>query len=85
MVQHRHALNWLRPSQMICGVSVEGREPVKSIRELTCDRCILRLLRTGQALGWSEDDFMIWSLSTMTKLWTQERANSYALVLREGF
>jgi hypothetical protein len=55
---------------MICGVTVEGREPVKNIHELTCERCILRVLRTGQALGWSEDNFAEWSLLEMKKLWT---------------
>ena len=69
-----HALNWLRPSQMVCGVSVEGRIPVQHITGLTCERCILRILRTGVLLGWDESQIRFWDLGQMAIEWTSERA-----------
>lgn len=70
----RHAENWLRPSQMVCGVTTKWRLPVLQISDLTCERCILRILRTGQALGWKIEEFSQWSLADMTEVWTLERA-----------
>jgi hypothetical protein len=80
----RHAKNWLRLTQMACGVSAVIRTPVKEISELTCERCILRLLRTGQALGWSEDDFAGWDLSELERLWTKEKAEEHAHAVHAG-
>jgi hypothetical protein len=77
---HRHALNWLRTSQMVCGVSATGRVPVTEIKDLVCDRCVFRVLRTGQALGWSADDLARdGALLKMVSLWTPEREALWTL------
>lgn len=69
-----HLHNWLRPSQMVCGVAVEGRTPVREVRLLTCERCIVKLLRTGYALGLDQDHFGEWSIPEIEEQWTPERA-----------
>lgn len=83
MSDHAHVQNWLRPTQMICGVTIVGRTPVTSLSDLTCDRCSLRILRTGQALGWSVDSIKTWSLPEMIRLWTPERQKQHAEQLRK--
>lgn len=72
-----HLHNWLHPSQMVCGVTVEGRTPVREVRLLTCGRCVLRLLRTGQALGLDEEQITEWSIPEIEKQWTAERAAAH--------
>ncbi len=72
-----HILNWLRPSQMLCTVSAVNRTPVRDIALATCGRCVLRVLRTGQALGLDVDEFTYWKLEDIEARWTPELAGAH--------
>ena len=62
----RHVLNWLRPTQMVCSVAATPTRlacEAQTIKEIDCPGCSLRILRTGQALGLSEDNIRDWNLA----------------------
>jgi len=50
---------------MVCGVSVDGRESAPTPQAVDCDRCALRLLRTGQALGLDEMQIAKWTFEEL--------------------
>lgn len=60
-----HAINWLRPSQMVCGVAVIGRQQADRPIQITCDMCSLRVLRTGQRLGMDITRLASWTWSEL--------------------
>ena len=56
-----HAINWLRPTQMVCGVRAEGRAQAYTPAEIECDGCSIRVLRAGQRLGLDMNNPMGWT------------------------
>ena len=62
-----HALNWARPTQTVCGLTVVGRAFSKLPIETTCDVCSLRLLRLGQKAGLTTKSIALWTFEEIAE------------------
>jgi len=68
-----HLLNWFAPHKTACNLKLTKRDGSQrpttlKTRELTCDTCILRLLRTGQKYGLVAKDIVDWDLKALRDL-----------------
>ena len=60
-----HALNWLSPQRTCCDLQTDGRNLAEAPAEVSCNKCALRLLRTGQAKGLDVSKIMDWTFEDL--------------------
>lgn len=73
-----HLLNWHAPHKTACNLKLTKRNGPQQLtsqrpttlqtRELTCERCVLRLLRTGQKHGLVAKNIVNWDLKALRDL-----------------
>ena len=64
---HVHLKNWKREGDYTA-CSLKNREMTRDISALTCEVCILRLLREGQKHGLRAIDIMEWDLDELERM-----------------
>jgi hypothetical protein len=62
-----HLANWKWEGHTICGMVSANKTLTRDLPKLTCDTCILRLLREGQKHGLDAKDIERWDLDALEK------------------